>query len=212
MSNETKKSNIEAQLDAVSEQKATLDRLLTKIKKQHFIAGMTDRQYNVYFREVKILEIVIRRLKKDASNNLLPSDILAFASLIMTHAYAVGTYKYPGELGSVRSIFGFYAKGRSTEMPADDATALERNDQQFAKRTRDLRAQGMREKLAQARKPAGDALMDAIKSVRGDGPSDHPSAEAGRIRILVNKTLGQSGWPPVSRDTIYLRLKKFPCS
>jgi hypothetical protein len=158
------------------------------------------------------LERVVRRIKKDLNANLLPSDTLDFAALLLTYAFAAGTYKYPKQAGRTRSIEGFFAKGRSTEMSAEDAAALEINDQEFAKRTRELKAQRMRAKLAQTRKPAYEALLAAIEALRGLEISEKPWAEAGRIIARVNKRLDQSKLPPVTQDVIYRSLKKLPRS
>jgi hypothetical protein len=70
----------------------------------------------------------------------------------------------------------------------------------------------MRQAKAARSHDSEEAILNAITTVRGDGPSAHPDAEAGRIVVPVNKRLEKAGWPPVSKDVIYRRLKKYPRS
>ena len=212
MADKAKASNLNAQEEEALEQKLALDKLLTKLKNNIFICHMTDAQYKEYFSAVEMLEIIIRKIKKDAHKNMPPSEILSYAWLIIDTAYAVGTYKYPDEAGRERSIFGFHSKTRAAEMSADDAAALERNDPQFAKRSGDLKAQGMRDALARRRKPAEEALMEAIRSARGGRSSEHPFSEARQIMDRVNAQLKERKFEAVSEHVIHRRLEKFPRS
>lgn len=184
-----------------------IDDIVSHIKNRPFMSGMTDEQRDTYFDEMKTLESLVKRLKKDAATGIDSEDILFLCALLIRKAFSIGTYKYPSVRGPGLSIFGAFPKYQSVGMSADDAAAMEEHDREFAKRRGELRALKMREKKAQS--PSRIALVQAVIGIRGDAPSAHPSTEARRIRIRVGAALKADGHLEPSEHAIYRVLKKF---
>ena len=95
---------------------------------------------------------------------------------------------------------------------AAEFSIMEQFEPEFRAQLNTLRARKMRDAKAKSAAGQEQILMNAIRQVRGEGPSPKPSKEAGVIIAAVNELVTASGGTPASESQIYRRLRKLPRS
>lgn len=189
-----------------------LSEVMDLVEQWPIIDDLTKRDQREYIKALAALDAYIKRSRAIVSASAASEELVTLMAGLIFYAHNIGTYKTPAGSSPQKGIVSALLTPRTKRPTAEYVDWLEKLDPDFRNRRQLAKASSMREAKAARSHDREAAILNAITTVRGDGPSAHPDAEAGRILVPVNKILGKKNHAPVSKDMIYRRLKKYPRS
>lgn len=189
-----------------------LSETLKLVEQWSIIDDLTKSDRKEYIKSLAALDAAMERCRIVARSSNASHELLSLMAYAIFHAHKIGTYKTPTQSSPEKGVLNVLLTPTTKKPTAGYVDLLEKLDPDFKNRRERMKAQVLRDAKSNRRHDHEAAILYAILTVRGDGPSAHPDAEAGRIRVRVNKILEKENHVPVSKDVIYRRLKKYPRS